>query len=359
MASKVPATDDGLDDTPTDDQSSEPVVNDDETDDVSSRVDPITEVACPGVDLNGEGSVVQPPTQFTYMVEATTIDTSVWVDPLEEGILSAAASAAMIYCDGDARFLQEMGGDYKILGVQGAPTDVAALDQSPCEGSEGCVVMDGGMTLVTNSADADFDNDLRKAIQSAMNSGILNDAAPEIIKVTYLGPEPVEFSAAVQEDGDDEESGLGVGGQIGVIVCAVALALLALFVVRKKMSQNENESFANSGDDMSSVSNMSKNRLAMVVEDDWFDNNNKGGSPNSVRTRQTANSTLGGIPEGDEDDGDSYVAASYNNLAGAHSGMDVHRCSSAMCERCNGGSQIRFVQTPRAPQDDFSETSSI
>jgi len=220
------------------------------------------------------------------------------------------------------------------------------------------MVMDGGMTIVTNSADADFSNDLRKAIQSAMNSGILNDAAPEIIKVTYLGPEPVVFSAAVVEDEEEDTGGMALLPQVMVIAGAILLALLALVVVRRKMSQNANDEYSgNSNDDMSSVSNMSKNRLAMVVEDDWFD---KGaGSPNSVRTRQTANSTLGGIPEGDEDDGDSYVAANYNNLAGAHSGMDVHRCTSAMCEKCNAGSQIRFVPTPRAPRDDFSETSSI
>jgi len=266
---------------------------------------------------------------------------------LEDDIL-AVASASLLSCERrliSARRLdqEEIGG---IGAISADPTDGASGE---CEG-EGpdvtCTIIEGAMTFYYTSADADisfYENMLFTVLKSAMDSGVLDDAAEEIIVVEYLGPEPSSFSSLVGEDNDDGDDGvLSKAEKASIVVSAICLALLALFVLRRKSQEEDAED---------SLSDYSKPRRAIVVEDGYFD------SPGG----KTVNTHLSGIPEGDEEsDSMEFKEPQYNDLGREHSTLDVHRCTSATCPRCMRKNQIEFIKTYASPpKDDFSETSSI
>jgi hypothetical protein len=285
---------------------------------------------------------------FSYSVEATTSDAEKWSSALESAILSAASSA-LLPCDRRnlmLRSLQE-GSSSPVGALSSDPTDTPNSDSCSALAGNSCTVMDGGMTIYYTSSSADstlYENELLAAIKSAMDSGILDDSAPEIVAVKYLGPQPNTFaSAGAEAQGDSGE--LNDLSKIAIIIGSVGVALLALVAVRRRAQRDAEDS----------VSDYSKSRIAMVVEDGYFDD-----EKDVIGSPKTVNTTLTGIPEGDEDDSLEYKEPQYNDLGRTHSTLDVHRCSSATCLKCSHKNQIRFIPTPRAPHtDDFSETSSI
>ena len=306
-----------------------------------------TTVSCDDFDtsLSAKESI----STFSYSVEASTSDASTWSSTLESAILSASA-AVLLVCDSRSlrlRLLQE-GSASSIGALSSDPVDSIISDTCSAGTGNSCTLMEGGMTIFYTSASADstlYENELLIAIKSAMDSGILNDSAPGIISVKYLGPEPTDLAGAVgPEQGDD--GSLDDTSKLFIIFGSVGIALLALVVVRRRSQRDAEDS----------VSDYSKSRIAMVVEDGYFDDDK-----NHVSSPGTVNTSLTGIPEGDEDDNSlDYRGPQYNDLGRTHSTLDVHRCSSATCTKCVERNQIQFIPTPRAPgNDDYSESSSI
>ena len=269
-----------------------------------------------------------------------------WLQALEDEILEVA-SASLLSCGRrliSARRVQEQSGG--IGAISADPTDGAIGDCEVEDTDVTCTEIEGAMTLYYTSEDAEislYENMLFTALKSAMDSGVLDDAADEIIVVEYLGPELSSISNVVVEDDDDGDGGvLSKAEKASIVVSAICLALLALFVLRRKSQQEDAED---------SLSDYSKPRRAIVVEDGYFD------SPGG----KTVNTHLSGIPEGDEEsDSMEFKEPQYNDLGRDHSTLDVHRCTSATCPRCTRKNQIKFIKTPISPpKDDFSETSSI
>jgi len=300
-------------------------------------------VVCEGFDK--DVSPKESTVDFSYSVESvpgTTKDD--WLDQVEGDILSTL-SESMLPCLGSRlklRYLQE-GSASLVGGLSSDPVDVETSACTPATEGNACTSMDGSMTIYYVSADADdsyYKDELLTLVKTNMDDGKF-DSKNDVVSVKYVGPELSNFSSAVVEDNQGNGSdGLSTGAQAGIIGLAVCLALLALVIVRKRSQQDSDDS----------VSDYSKSRIAMVVEDGYFEEE-------QVRSPGTVNTTLTGIPEGDEEDSMEYKEAQYNNLGLQHSGVDVHRCNSATCPKCSQRNQISFIRTPRAPVDDYSESS--
>ena len=179
-----------------------------------------------------------------------------------------------------------------------------------------------------------------------MNEGSYNDESIGLINVKYLGipsdvnnPDaPSNIENAVEED-DDSISGIGLSI---VILGAALVAILAFLAYRRHRRDGDNyddfddQSFDDKLDfgTVDSASYSPKRRIAHVVgEQDSIYGGEAFGTHSMSQSPQD-----GGV--------ETFISPNAQNLERAHSAINVHKCSSAMCPICNNRKNgPKFIST--------------
>lgn len=172
---------------------------------------------------------------------------------------------------------------------------------------------------------------LDQSISMAYEEGLFafNGLVSVIVPGESSSTDPVGATGSTQSD----KEGLSTPGKVGISVAALALFLLAVLLVKRRRTTQDDESFAKQ-----------INGTTCTVDD--------GLSPDSSSELlgATKQRLVVGDNESSENVSDGMVDYSATlkttSLGGSHAGMDVHVCHSSMCEVCvqtNPG-RISFVK---------------
>jgi len=255
----------------------------------------------------------------------------------------------------------------KPIGSSTLPVDTPAEDFVCTDDKKGetCIPMDGYLELIyTSNAEinpSDEENAVLVVIKEAIDNGSLEFSNPNILEATYLGKRngpsfAITNSNIITRAEHEQNQRLGNGkgvSEFGAVMIsgAVGIVLLLLFAGKRRLENNE--LVENHG--LTSLRGVSKRDYDLVEI-----NNSDGHNTIDYSTPQSTPDRAFPIsPNGR----DLVTKSEREDLACfLH---DVHKCKSALCQKCNGGSasnkNTRFVRTTEwydGFEVDFSDTTS-
>jgi hypothetical protein len=222
-------------------------------------------------------------------------------------------------------------------------------------GATACQVVQGSIRVLAHDVDTlDYLTAvLRDELEEGINAELVWEAwrkdLPDVAFLCYIGDtdaNPAENiivgAPAVVERGDDDENGGALLLLIGVgVPVATALALLAFLVVRKKRSTMTGSAFhmmksdfilSGTGDPPGSFH---EGLYHYMRNGTRYLSTNCEGCLETRRNSFFTDNNLGTILEDEEYEETILVSANSKDLGGIAATMDVHRCSSTLCNRCN------------------------
>jgi len=291
---------------------------------------------------------------------------SLALEVIEEEI-AAEVVHYVLGCDGEHhnRFLRSRRLDGKgFVGVNQNPIDEVDDDHdciaSSVPSDNTCRAMHGEMLLYI---EPDHINEIEvivtqalSGIQSAMSSGEFENSLLGIYKVTFIGTriEPgvtdeIDLAAAIGSQPLEEENEKSIstlGALFASAACvAGAAALATAFVLYRRITSNkvdlnddESEFQANNWESESDYDAASR----VSFDDDC-------GRTRAVRFQEVNGQIIGRFDCGGSFDlTEEYKHPEPGSPGVRSTTMDVHKCTSATCEKCaNGNKRTRFVSASR------------
>lgn len=335
------------------------------------------------------------PMNFDYEIETVSgADINEILASVEDSIVDFV-TPALLGCD-------VSGSTSNVIGAEGLPVDTVDNESACVSGTSDsgntCWPINGKMTQYLNANATRFlkEEDATEepaalseevsnalsVLQKAMEDGSINDAHPDIVRMTFIGArgtgETVESPGAIEQDtsdgSEDTVSGLGAGI---IAISALLVGAVALLAVRKyrknqldkkydDMENKDVEEFDEGYDDGTremdfatvsvgdAVETSNKQRMAHVVgEADSVYDGGQGmyGSP--------GHGPYGATQSESPDSQSSYIPPSASALNRQHSTVNVHKCTSATCEICaQRRNEPRFLSTALTSSSFGSKTPS-
>lgn len=321
-----------------------------------------------------EETVTRVPVEFVYMMKfKNALSEDDAIDAIETDMLNFIMEK-YVDCENIAsseikirsRMLQATETN-KAIGSSTLPVDTPAEDFVCTDDKKGekCIPMDGYLELIyTSTAEinpSNEENAVLVVIKEAIDNGSLKFSNPNILEATYLGKRngpsfAITNSNIISRAEYEQNQRLGNGSGIsetGVVTISGAVGIVLLLLFAGKRRLDSKELVENHG--LTSLRGVSKRDY------DLFEiNNSDGHNTIDYSTPQSTPDRVFPISPG----GSDLVTKSEREDLACFL-QDVHKCKSALCQRCNGGTasnkNTRFIRTTEwydGFEVDFSDTTS-